>query len=676
MTRLYGRLAKINIKNNHRFYLPYLLTGMLSAAMFYLVLAMVDNPGLAKMTGGAEIALILALGVFVIGVFVSIFLFYTNSFIIKRRKKELGVYNILGMEKKHIAKVLFLETLFTAVVSISGGLAFGILFQKLLTMLLYRLMQVEQSIPFYISTTACANTVKLFLLIYGASLLYNLMQMKLSNPIELLHGSNAGEREPKTKLLMTIIGLATLGGGYYIALTVRDAMNAILMFFVAVLLVIAGTYCLFTAGSIAFLKLLRKNKGYYYRPRHFTTVSGMIYRMKQNAVGLANICILSTMVLVTVSTTVAMYAGMEDSLIGMYPEEISVDTYFSELPEQKDAVSGVVRDSLAASGRTILIEKDCLYANFTVLRQGTDLTLRKSGSDYDSDQITILKLLTPEGYEVYTGEPLGCELLPGEAAVAANPLYEEDTINVEGMAYTVKKNLTLPMDAEGQLSLMSGTCCLVLPDEAAMNELFGVFRENWDQERVDPRFVYEMSLETDGTNEEKITAENALAEAVSSWEETNAQSVHGYKWSKVTGRAQNRYGAYALYGGMFFLGLFLGLMFLMVTVLIIFYKQISEGYEDKERFAIMQKVGMSSAEVKHAIRSQVLTVFFLPLVAAVIHVAMAFPMITLMLEAISLTNVRLFAWCVAGTALIFGIIYLAVFLLTSRTYYKIVGNQV
>ncbi len=678
MNRLYGRLASINIRNNYRFYLPYLLTGTLSAAMFYLVLAMQGNPGLKDITGGAEIALTLGLGVVVIGVFVSIFLFYTNSFIIKRRKKELGVYNILGMEKKHIAKVLFLETLFTAVVSISGGLAFGIVFHKFLAMMLYRLMRIEQSIPFYISPSACINTVKLFLLIYGAAFCYNLMQIKLANPIALLHGSNAGEREPKTKILMTLAGLVTLGAGYYIALTVKDAMNAILMFFVAVLLVIAGTYCLFTAGSIALLKLLRKNKQYYYHARHFTMVSGMIYRMKQNAVGLANICILSTMVLVTVSTTVAMYAGTEDSLTEMYPEEISVTTYFDRLPEQEDVISGVVEESLRASGRTIMSEYGCLSANVTALRQGTGVSLQGvgSGTGYNSNDLMLLKVLTPEGYEACVGEPLGCELLPGEAAVAAYPFYEENTISVDGMEYTVKQNLRLPDASEGQLSMIGGSCYLVLPDREALGELFDAILEKWDSERIKPRIRYQLAIEIDGTNEEKAAAERALTEAVRGWEEVNTAGIPGYAGSQISGRSEDRSSTYALYGGMFFLGLFLGLMFLMVTVLIIFYKQISEGYEDKERYAIMQKVGMSNAEVKHAIHSQVLTVFFLPIAAAIIHVAMAFPMITLMLEAISLTNVRLFALCVAGTSLVFGIIYLAVYSLTSRSYYKIVGNQV
>lgn len=376
MKKLYGKLAVTNIKNSRQFYVPYLLTGIVSVAMYYLVLAMQDNPGLESLGGGTQtIRVILGFGVVVVGVFVSIFLFYTNSFIMKRRKKELGVYNILGMEKKHIAKVLFLETVFLALAAIAGGLLFGIAFNKLMTMILYRLTNIAAKIPFFISWSGCRNTVVLFGAVFGATLLYNLMQIRLANPIELLHGTSAGEREPKTKLVMALIGLAALGAGYFIALTTSDAVEAITFFFVAVLLVIIGTYCLFTAGSIAFLKMLRKNKNYYYQAKHFSTVSGMIYRMKQNAVGLANICILSTMVLVTVSTTVSMYLGTEDVMESRYPSEISVTAYYSQMPEEIGAIRPAAEDALKASGRVITGEKAFFNVTQVGMRDGNQISI-------------------------------------------------------------------------------------------------------------------------------------------------------------------------------------------------------------------------------------------------------------------------------------------------------------
>lgn len=678
MRKLYPKLAATNIRNNKQFYLPYLLAGGLSVAMLYLVLAMVYNPGLREMNGGQTVAATLSLGGVIVRVFAAIFLFYTNSFIIKRRKKELGVYNILGMEKKHIAKVLSLEMLFTAVVTIAGGLVFGIVFNKLLTMILYRMTGLNASIPFTISTAGCRSVMITFVVIYAAALCYNLMQIKLANPIELLHSGNKGEREPKTKILITLIGIAALGGGYYLALTVGDAVSAITMFFIAVLLVIVGTYCLFTAGSIALLKLLRKNKKYYYQARHFTTVSGMIYRMKQNAVGLANICILSTMVLVTVSTTVCMYLGIEDILTVRFPKEVIVTTYYAAMPENPEMIETALDDSLAASGRGILSKCGYLNMSMTAVRreEGFSVTGIGAGTDYSISDVVVLDIVTKADYEKLTGESIA-PLEEGEIAIAAEPFYEGEILEFEDRTYTVKESLAYPTDEEEYLaSIANGTAYLIVPDDAEFEGIFETLARNWDSERVALNINYNLGYEIDGTSEEKIAAESAVRDAVALWVSREAQKNEAYAGCYIEAREENRAEYWALNGGFLFLGLFLGTMFLMVTVLIIFYKQISEGYEDKERYAIMEKVGMSSVEVKHAIRSQVLTVFFLPMAVAVIHIIMAFPMIKLILDAFSLTNTTLFALCVAGTALVFFLIYLLVFVLTSRSYYKIVGNQV
>lgn len=678
MRKLYPKLAATNIRNNRQFYLPYLLAGGLSVAMLYLVLAMVYNPGLREMNGGQTVAATLSFGGVIVRVFAAIFLFYTNSFIIKRRKKELGVYNILGMEKKHIAKVLSLEMLFTAVVTIAGGLVFGIVFNKLLTMILYRMTGLNASIPFTISTAGCRSVMITFVVIYAAALCYNLMQIKLANPIELLHSGNKGEREPKTKILITLIGVAALGGGYYLALTVGDAVSAITMFFIAVLLVIVGTYCLFTAGSIALLKLLRKNKKYYYQAKHFTTVSGMIYRMKQNAVGLANICILSTMVLVTVSTTVCMYLGIEDILTVRFPKEVTVTTHYAAMPENPETIETALDDSLAASGRGILSKCGYLNMSMTAVRRedGFSVTGIGAGTDYSISDVVVLDIVTKADYEKLTGESIA-PLEEGEIAIAAEPFYEGEILEFEDRTYTVKESLAYPADEEEYLtSITNGTAYLIVPDDAEFERIFETLAQNWNSERVALNINYDTGYEIDGTSEEKIAAEAAVRDAVAAWESKEAQKSEDYAGCYIEAREENRTEYWTLNGGFLFLGLFLGTMFLMVTVLIIFYKQISEGYEDKERYAIMEKVGMSSVEVKRAIRSQVLTVFFLPIAVAVIHIIMAFPMIKLILDAFSLTNTTLFALCVAGTALVFFLIYLLVFVLTSRSYYKIVGNQV
>lgn len=678
MRKLYPKLAATNIRNNKQFYLPYLLAGGLSVAMFYLVVAMQSNPGLREMNGGQTVAATLSLGATIVRVFAAIFLFYTNSFIIKRRKKELGVYNILGMEKKHIAKVLTLEMLFTAVVTIAGGLAFGIMFNKLLTMILYRMTGLDATIPFMISTAGYRSAIVTFVIIYAAALCYNLMQIRLANPIELLHSGNKGEREPKTKILLTLIGLVTLGSGYYMAITVTDAVSAITFFFVAVLLVIAGTYCLFTAGSIALLKLLRKNNKYYYQAKHFTTVSGMIYRMKQNAVGLANICILSTMVLVTVSTTVCMYLGVEDMLKVRFPKEIMATAHYSAMPEHPESLDVAVEDSIKASGRVVTAQYGYLNMSMTAVRDENGFSVMGigSGTDYSISDVAVLEVVTKDGYEKLTGDTVA-PLEEGEIAVAAAPLYEGETLEFAGKTYTVKESEFYQGEGtEHLISITDGAAYLIVPDEAELERIFDTLSQNWDSEHVDPEIYYDTGFEIEGTAKEKLAVEEAVRTAVAEWESTTASEDASYSSIFLECREENRSEYYSLNGGFLFLGLFLGVMFLMVTVLIIFYKQISEGYEDKERYAIMEKVGMSSAEVRRAIRSQVLTVFFLPIVVAVVHIIMAFPMIKYILAAFSLTNTTLFALCVAGTALVFFLIYLLVFILTSRSYYKIVGNQV
>ena len=679
MNKLYVKLATTNMKNNKQFYLPYLLMGILSVAMFYLMMAMQDNPGLDTLNGGADdMRMILAMGIFVVGVFVSIFLFYTNSFIMKRRKKELGVYNILGMEKKHLAKVLFIETLFTAGITTGCGLGFGIIFNKFLSMILYRLAAVDLNVPYYISGSGCMNAIKLFVIIYGVAFCYNMMQIKLANPIELLHSSNAGEREPKTKVFMTLVGIVSLGAGYYIAVTTTTALGAITWFFFAVLLVIVGTYCLFTAGSIAILKLLRKNKKFYYQTKHFTTVSGMIYRMKQNAVGLSNICILSTMVLITVSTTVCMYVGVEDSMKVRYPSEINIQATYIDLPQQQDEIGEMVRDSLKQSGRTITSEKEYLSSYFTAFRRGNEIVIKSATDDSGTSvsEMSVAYLLTKEDYEVQVGKQLD-EIGAGEVAIASIKAFDDSTVSLAGEEYNVSETRSVSEDFDVEnLTIIVDACYIIVPDRAALEDMLELVRVEQEKEGMMSVITYNWEINIDGNAEEIEAAEKALNQRISDWQAGDDVKEKAFFGILIENRQENKASFYSLYGALLFLGLFLGTLFLMVTVLIIFYKQISEGYEDKERFAIMEKVGMSNVEVKRAIRSQVLMVFFLPLGVAILHVIMAFPMIRRLLACLNLVNTPLFVACVAVSALIFGIIYFIVFIMTSRSYYKIVGNQI
>ena len=679
MNRLYLRLAWSNLKNSRQFYLPYVIAGMLSAMMFYTMCAIQGNDGLSKMRGGSSVQIVLYFGVVVVGVFVSIFLFYTNSFIMKRRKKELGVYNILGMEKIHVAKIMAWETVFSFLIAVGGGLITGIVFQKLLTMFLYRLTGLEAAIPFYISGWGCLHTAEMFGAIYVCILLYNLMQIRLSNPVELLHSGNTGEREPKTKIIQAVLGILCIVTGYYIAITTDNPVKAVSLFFVAVMLVIVGTYFLFNAGSIAFLKLLRKNKRYYYQTRHFTTVSGMIYRMKQNAVGLANICILSTMVLVVISMTVCMYAGIEDELKTQYPAELEL--IFYDPDGQQDAqtfnrMADEIERVIKENGRVITGKQKGSYVGTAVAMTGNEITaLDRSAMDFSN--MYVLEIMTKDGFEEYMQETIP-DIPDGSVAVMMDSVYEQDTIVMGNTEYPVEQSMKFPIrDAVSEF--VGGSVILIVKDENALEnmrkQLAAMETEAYGEERtVD--LTYVMNFDMSGTGEEKIACANAVRERVSEWQndETNPKTMR--LDCNVISRAEGHIDYETSNGGLLFLGLFLGSMFLMITVLIIYYKQISEGYEDKERFAIMEKVGMSNEEVKATIRSQVRMVFFLPLATAACHLAAAYPMLKKLLALVSLYNGTLFAWCLAGTVLVFGLIYLAVFIITSKSYYKIVGNQV
>lgn len=664
---LYTRLAFTNMKKNGQFYIPYLITGIITVAMFYIMCALNGNPGWDGKSGSADIKAILVLGSIVIAIFSVIFIFYTNSFIIKRRKKELGVYNILGMEKKHLAKVLFLETLFTAIAAIGGGLLTGVLFNKLMCMLLFHLMGFDAGIGFYVSVSGVSLTVALFAAIYFLTLLYDMLQIKLANPIELLHGSNVGEREPKTKILLALIGFVCIGIGYYMAITTESPLKALMLFFVAVLLVIVGTYCLFTAGSIALLKILRKNKNYYYKARHFTAVSGMLYRMKQNAVGLANICILSTMVLIMVSTTVSMYLGVEDELDNRFTSDITVTANFDDEISGEDTILDTTNQTVKDSGRTIGNESSYSYLPIGCAQDGNSFDFTKSLRSSDYDSITYLCVMTRDSYEAMTDEQLP-EIGQHEAVLVTQDKCDMSSFSLGGQEYTVKDTkTTISRGDQYMADMMSGFYYIVVNDKASLDEIYQLQKSAYGENSSS--YTYNVQIDIDGSKSEKIACGEAVSKAM--------DGMSG-SYKSIYSECRDAYSDnfHHLYGGLFFLGLFLGTMFLMITVLIIFYKQISEGYDDKERFAIMEKVGMSSAEVKATISSQVKIVFFLPIVTAAIHVAAAFPMVRRLLAVLNLTNTALFAGCLAGTIVVFAVIYLIVFLLTSKTYYKIVGEQV
>ncbi len=658
MNRLYCRLAVTNLKNNRQFYLPYILAGMVTAMMFYIMRAIQGSDEIASMRGAETVSIMLTMGLVIVALCTGIFLFYTNSFVMKRRRKELGVYNILGMEKKHIAKVMAWEAFILYVLSVSGGIVLGWMFHKLTAMFLAKLTGMSESIPFYISGSGCLQTAELFGVIYLLMLLYNFLQVSLANPITLLHGNNVGEREPKVKWFAAMSGIVCILVGYYLAVSARGVLEAVNMFFVAVLLVIAGTYALFLSVSIAFLKMLKNNKKYYYQTAHFITVSGMLYRMKRNAVGLANICVLSTMVLVIISTTVCLYAGGEDSLKTNFPKELSTTLYLNDVPEQADReyLMGLIADT--AQRHNLNMTNVLAYADIVkvIHMEGNVVEYYdNSNTSYNYTEMGMLYLMARADYEKFTGhtyEPIA----PGSVKVITSSAFEEDVIQIFDTEYLVAEQTAFPEDfpKEGVQSFLGDTQLIyvIVEDVRALASF------------LSDEVQYHIELDTGGTPEEQTAFAAAVREALKSSGNQLEYTIYS--------REEQRDEYMKLNGGFLFLGLFLGVLFLMITMLIIYYKQISEGFEDRERFAIMTKVGMGRSVVKAAINTQVRTVFFMPIVVAVLHLSMAFPMLKTIMFVFGLMNTELFVGCLIVTAVLFAVIYFIVFKLTSRSYYKIV----
>ena len=672
MNKVYRKLAFTNIKNNGSLYLPYIISGIVTVAMFYIMMFLNNSKGLEKIYGSSYLTSIMALGVGIIAVFSYIFIFYTNSFIIKRRKKEIGVYNILGMEKRHIAKVMGIETVTVAFIAIIGGIVTGILFSKLSIMLLYKILAVKETVKFEINFSTIINTLIVFGILYALTLIYNMMQIKLANPIELLRGGNVGEKEPKSKWLMAIIAVGCLAVAYYISITTENPLKVLSLFFVAVLLVIVGTYLLFIAGSIVFLKMLRKNKKFYYNKKHFAAVSGMIYRMKQNAGGLASICILSTMVLVIIASTVSMYIGLEDELKTRYPMEAVTYVDYHKVDDNVDSVRDHIRQIIEDEGRTITDEKT--YGYFNMLTKQADNRLEKTSENDIWGNGTYVNIVTKDALcelEDTFDEKDIPELADNSVAVYGTKKYNYDSINVMGREFDVKESKYYKIKKDAYISSsFTNEYYIVVNNMDTLTQLFNLQKEVYGDRAF--TFRNTIGFDFDGTKQQKIDCVNKINKYLVS----DAKKEIGSGTAYVEGRAENEEAVYTLYGGIFFLGIFLGSMFLMVTVMIIFYKQTSEGYDDKDRYEIMEKVGMSNAEVKKSIQSQVRMVFFLPIVTAAIHVAAAFPMLRRLLVMFNLTDTQLMIECMIGTLLVFLAIYYLVFKLTSRTYYKIVGNQV
>ncbi len=643
----YAKLAGGNLKKNRQTYLPYLLTCICTVIVFYMMASLSGNSRLAEVRGGMYICSIMMLGMIVVGIFSIIFLFYTHSFLIKRRKKEFGLYRILGMERRHVSRILFWETIYTAVFALVLGLTGGILFGKLAFMLVLRMLNAQIVLGFEIPPSAVLSTLALFGIIFAGTFLNSLRQIQLVKSAELINGEKHGEKEPKSKWLLTLIGLLTLGAGYYLAVTIENPMMALLLLFVAVILVMIGTYCLFTAGSVTVLKAMRKCKSFYYKPKHFVSVSGMIYRMKQNAVGLANICILSTGVLLVVSTTVSVYIGTREQIEELHPYQVNIELYENDEEKERQAKEWIAA-ALNACGAAPVERVEYDYVTLSTTVNDGEYLVPETYSEND----TYLYLYTVEDYRKNSGRTV--ELQPDEVLIyPGTSNFSDVTLRALGREYQVKQFLSEDEWMGVQKLSALKNLYVVLPDREAL-EYFG----KTEQEDTLNHYIG-MDFSTEEISE---TVYNELRDT-------------SFLNLRITCRKESGEELAGINGGLLFLGIFLGLLFAVGTVLIIYYKQISEGYEDQGRFSIMQKVGMSREEVKRTISSQVLTVFFLPLAAAGVHIVFAFHMVTRCLRAMSLVNVPLFAMCTLICFLVFAVFYIVIYGLTARVYYRLVYRK-
>ena len=668
---LYFRLAATGMSKNKKFYFPYIFTCFCMVMMYYIIQFLRISDDFRTMRGGESMQMILEMGTPVIAVFSWILLYYTNSFLIRRRQKEFGLYHILGMGKRELVKILIWENLMTAVISIAGGLLGGILFSKLAELAADRIVGNHLGYKMTIEPKAIYYTVSLFLAIFAVILLRMLIFIFRTKPVDMLKSETAGEKPPKANWILAIVGLIILAGAYWIAVSIEEPMEAMLWFMVAVLMVIVATYLLFIAGSVAFCRLMQKKKNYYYKTRHFVSISSMVYRMKRNGAGLASICILSTMVLVMVSSTVCLYASIEGNLAKGYPQQFSVEMASGSSLEDKDREEKLKETvGQTINENKIKLKETKEYHILSTACVKTDEGIKFEHENIKSlDSLKMLYILTVADYNRLTGENLSLEknelyvYLPDEA-------YEKDTFQVEGCGNWKNKGTPDNQFICGDdVETLNSGVYLIVPDEAVMDQFEAAQRAVYGENASSEKLCY--AFDTDLSEEGQVSLVSELQNNISTLQLQDEQ----FPMVNVNARAVSKSDYYALYGGLFFLGILLGSVFIFGMILIIYYKQITEGYEDQGRFSILMKVGMTRKEVRQSINSQVMTVFFLPLAMAGMHTAFSFPIIRKILKMFAMNDEKLLILVMICCYLAFAVFYAAVYLLTSREYYKIVSRD-
>lgn len=679
---LYPKLAWDGIRKNKRFYLPYILTCIGMVMMFYIIHYLAAMPTLKDMPGGRTMETVLGFGFWIVALFAVIFLFYSNSFLMRRRQKEFGLYNMLGMGKGHLSIVLFWENLILFVISMVAGLLGGILLSKMAELCLVTVLNGKIDYTLYINWEAFVDTWIIFVPVFALIFIKNLINIRKSSAVALLKSENVGEKPPKANYLFGIAGIAILAVAYYIAVTIENPLIAMAWFFVAVCLVIVGTYLLFISGSVMLCKLLQKNKRYYYQKNHFVSVSSMTYRMKRNGAGLASICILSTMVLVMMMGAGSLYFGKEDSLNTRYPTDINASVDF--LSEGEEHLYSYDEERAFLSRMDEVIEEygvepknveQILSSTVTgMLKDGKLILDRRFVNSADTETMddvaqVILIPLSSYNRSFNAQETLG----ENEVIIqCVRRTYEDNTITLnDGTVWTVKKQITDVISSGDAAMSMIPSVFIIADDIETAFETFNAELGEISEEYM-CRLELSYAFDADISNKEKIKLGAAIEEAIRDMQISGDGDFYSYS---VDCKEKERADYYGLFGGIFFLGIFLSIIFLAATVLIIYYKQVTEGYEDEARFGIMRKVGMTTKDIRQSINSQMLTVFFLPLITAALHVGFAFPMVQKLLIMFNLRNTMLSIF-VTGTAIVvFGIFYAIVYRITSNAYYSIVSGR-
>lgn len=671
MTALYLRLAAGGIRKNGRTYVPYILTCAGMIMMFYIIGFLHYGTLLDQMRGGGIMRQMLGFGVAVMVIFSAIFLFYTNSFLIKRRKKELGLYNILGMGKLNIARVMIWETLIIYAAAMIIGVAAGILLSKLAALGAVKCLGEQTAIAFEISPQVIILALFWYGIIFFAILLNSLRQVHRAKPIELLHSESAGERPPAIKIIPAIIGAILLGIAYYLAVTIEEPATSVLIFFLAVIMVILATYLLFITGSVVFCRLLQKNKRYYYKTRHFISVSQMTYRMKRNGAGLASICILSTMVLVTLSSTICLYAGEEKILGQMYPRDIVFAPYYTSY-EAIEPFIGYVDGKLEECGEEpqngMYYQSLAVYGAFVgdrvVLHPSNDLSL--------TDVRNIYVIPVEEYNRIYGG---GITLNDGEAAIYCKlRSYDYDALTLDEYGtFNITERLDDFEVIGNEAANITASLYLFVKDRNVLEDIYDFQLEVYE---YPSKMTYYYGFDLDCDSDRMVEIFNDIVSGAYDADGPFSEASGYYDTALSSSCIEvERSSFYALYGGLFFLGILLGSVFIMAAVLIMYYKQVSEGFEDKQRFEILRKVGMTKQEIRSSVNSQVLTVFFMPLIAAGIHTAFAFSIITKLLRLFQMTDEKFFAIVTLCCFAVFAVLYIIVYKITSRSYYSIVSSN-